>query len=186
MSLYCVYFVPPNASNASASGCHRDSLNHLNPGPGSRSKESHPLIRRDASSFMKSVIIIRPGFQPCTASTRDMLNMSRFYHLNLLGFAVSNCSPLHQQYRHGETKQDEDSIILLPVEPAPSLRDGAISNFKWDYFPAYAFALAADWIQVRPHDSLQAYTSSCLLTPRARDCMRMPCTSMAKSSLRSW
>lgn len=75
-----------------------------------------------------------------------------FYAFNLVGFALANLFLLYRYYRHmhGAKKVDEENkeSSLLADSHVQVLQAREISKFLIDYFPAYAFAVAADWIQV--------------------------------------
>lgn len=75
-----------------------------------------------------------------------------FYAFNLVGFALANLFLLYRYYRHihGTKKVDEESkeSNLSADSHVQASQAREISKFLLDYFPAYAFAVAADWIQV--------------------------------------
>lgn len=86
--------------------------------------------------------------------------MIRFYQLNLIGFAIVNGILLFKQYTqspryNNENQNDDDhggrdacesqSIFHEHDEVCPHKE--AVRKFIWDYFPVYALAVAADWIQ---------------------------------------
>ncbi|PKS11719.1 hypothetical protein jhhlp_001707 [Lomentospora prolificans] len=76
-----------------------------------------------------------------------------FYAFNLAGFAVVNAFLLYRYYKRGAKSSDEqyeEERTSEDSEVVPCLQEREITKFFIDYFPAYAFAVAADWIQ-GPH-----------------------------------
>lgn len=82
-----------------------------------------------------------------------------FYQLNLVAFAAVNAFLLQRQYaRHrlagsnGEAKHDhddgDDGIESQQLLKTPSELKGVARRFQIEYFSVYAFAVAADWMQV--------------------------------------
>lgn len=74
-----------------------------------------------------------------------------FYQVNLTVLAVANAYLLYKQWK---TKPREPSLVLLSQhqdhqDPETLARAAAVaSKFKYDFFVAYALAVAADWLQV--------------------------------------
>lgn len=78
-----------------------------------------------------------------------------FYQVNLGLFAVANVLLLHHQYvrrrqgrdsrsKDGEDDRTESQQLLGPPAELP----GIARRFQLEYFSVYAFAVAADWLQV--------------------------------------
>jgi hypothetical protein len=92
-----------------------------------------------------------------------------FYQANLAVLAAGNAFLLYRQYRRdhkaadssGVTKPLTDNIgadtdVGVDVEgeiPRDNVEEfkEAVRKFQWDFFLVYALAVAADWLQVRPH-----------------------------------
>jgi MFS transporter, MFS domain-containing protein family, molybdate-anion transporter len=80
-----------------------------------------------------------------------------FYQVNLVLFAAVNVVLLHRQYQarrrqaeSGEpTKDDADNQVeSQQLLKNPTELKAAARRFQIEYFTVYAFAVAADWVQV--------------------------------------
>ncbi|GKT42689.1 uncharacterized protein ColSpa_02870 [Colletotrichum spaethianum] len=86
-----------------------------------------------------------------------------FYQVNLAAFVAGNGYLLYQQYK----RQEQEAIEELKQEAAstedgaeagdveqhqllsePAVSQAAVRQFQLDFFPVYALAVAADWLQV--------------------------------------
>lgn len=66
-----------------------------------------------------------------------------FYELNLAAFVTVNAFLLYRQYR----VQEPVETLLGDAESREKYRKDA-QRFAWTFFPVYALAVAADWLQV--------------------------------------
>lgn len=80
-----------------------------------------------------------------------------FYQLNLVLFAAVNVGLLYRQYQarrrqvdSGEgAKDDADhEVESQQLLKNPTELKAAARRFQYEYFTVYAFAVAADWVQV--------------------------------------
>lgn len=76
--------------------------------------------------------------------------MMDFYAINLAGFAAINALLLHCYYRRMGKAEIEEKDHRREESLIPSWQQSEVKKFIVDYFPGYALAVAADWIQ-GPH-----------------------------------
>lgn len=74
--------------------------------------------------------------------------MMDFYAINLAGFAAINALLLHYYYRRMGKAEIEEKDHRREANLIPSWQESEVKKFIIDYFPGYALAVAADWIQV--------------------------------------